>query len=230
MAGAIAGASGEARVTILGASLPHDQLHRRLSAGDIDVLALSCTLPTNLIGTARCIAAAHDLDVPVVVGGRAFGDSARRAQAIGADGWAADAEALLGPLPGLTGRTKEVPAEVSLLDAVDDAIIALAYDRLVDRFPRLASMTRYQQTRTRQDLVWMARYTAAGLLTADSTIVEELLAWLCVLLDGTVPASVITTSAQLVAETLEPHTTAGAAMLHRAAAKVSEEHDGTVKP
>jgi hypothetical protein len=39
-------------------------------------------------------------------------------------------------------------------------------------------------------------------------------------------ASVITTSAQLLAETLEPQTVAGAAILRSAAAQVEVEYDG----
>jgi methanogenic corrinoid protein MtbC1 len=226
MAAAVAGVNGEARVTMLGASLPPEQLHRRLSAGDIDVLALSCTMPTNLVGAARCIAAAHDLDVPVIVGGRAFGDSPHRALAIGADGWAVDAAVLLGPIPDLAGRSSEVSTEVLLLDAIDDAVIALAYDRMVGAFPRLSSMTHFQQARTHEDLRWMARYTAAALLTNDASVVEDLLAWLCGLLSGAVPASVITTSAQLLADTLEPRSVSGAAILRHAAAKLATDMTG----
>jgi methanogenic corrinoid protein MtbC1 len=226
MAATVAGASGEARVTMLGPSLPADQLHRRLSMGDIDVLALSCTIPTNLIGAARGIAAAHDLDVPVIVGGLAFGNSPHRAMAIGADGWAVDAKVLMGPIPDLAGRTSEVTSEVLLLDAVDDAIISVAYDRLVGAFPRLSSMTTYQQSRTREDLGWMTRFTAGALLTGDASIVEDLLTWMCGLFRGQVPASVISTSAHLLAEALEPHTTAGAAILSQAAEKMEIEHDG----
>jgi methanogenic corrinoid protein MtbC1 len=222
MAVAVAGASGQVRATMLGVSLTAEQLRRRLWAGDIDVLALSCTMPTNLIGAARCIAAAHDLGVPVVVGGRAFGESPHRAQALGADSWAPDAEALLGPVPDLVTLGSEVSTEVLLLDAVDVPLIALAYDRMVGTFPRLSSMTPYQQARTREDLQWMARYTAASLLTDDASIVEDLLAWLCGRLRGMVPASVITTSAELLAETLTPQTAAGAHILRHAAQKVVE--------
>lgn len=68
MAAAVA-AAGDVRVTVLGPSMPADQLGRRLEAGDVDVLALSCTLPTNLLGAARCVIAAHRVGVPVIAGG-----------------------------------------------------------------------------------------------------------------------------------------------------------------
>ncbi len=131
------------------------------------------------------------------------------------------------PLPDLARRSSEISTEVLILDAVDDAIIALAYDRMVAAFPRLSNMAPYQQARTREDLGWMARFTAGALLTNDASIVEDLLAWLCGLLRGMVPASVITTSAQLLAETLEPQTSSGAAILRHAAAKVEIDMTGS---
>ena len=230
MAAAVAGSTGEAKVTILGPSLPAAQLHHRLSAGDIDVLALSCTMPTNLIGAARCIAAAHDLDIPVIIGGRALGGSPFRAQAIGADGWALDPKVLLEPIPELTGRGSEISAEVLRLDAADDAIIDVAYHEMVDEFPYLSSMTSTEQARTREDLRWMARFTAGALLTNDSTIVEELLAWLCRLLAGKVPMPVITTSAHVLADVIAPTSGAGATILRGAAAKVAVDLSGAGKP
>ena len=228
MAAAVAGATGTVRVTMLGPSLPAEQLHRRLSAGDIDMIGLSCTMPTNLIGAARCIAAAHDLDVPVIIGGRALGSTPQRAMALGADGWAVDAKALVGPIPALAGRSSVVSSEVLMLDAVDGAIIALAYDRIRGTFPHLARMTPYQQARTREDLGWMARYTAAALLTSDVTIVGDLLVWLRALLRGAVSATVITTSAQLLADTLEPQAALGAAMLRQAVGTVEMDMAGSV--
>ena len=63
----------------------------------------------------------------------------------------------------------------------------------------------------------MTRYTAAALLTDDVRIVTDFLVWLRGQLDGRVSPSVITTSAHVLAKTLEPETTAGAALLSRAA-------------
>lgn len=209
------------RVTMLGPSLPADQLARRLSAGDVDLLALSCTMPTNLLGAARCITIAHEHDVPVMVGGRAFGDSPLRAQALGADGWSNDPAALLGPPPARTGVAVEPPLEVLVLDAVDPAVVALAYDRMVAIFPRLATMNPAQQARTREDFGWMARYTAAALLTGDPLIVHELLLWLCSLLAGRVQPEIVTTSALLLADAVEPDAPRGADLLRLAVGRVA---------
>lgn len=218
---AVVAASPGTRVTVLGPSLPADQLARRLSNGDVDLLALSCTMPTNLLGAARCIAVAHEQKVPVLVGGRAFGDSPLRAQALGADGWSNDPAALLGPPPARTGVAVEPPGEVLVLDAVDAAVVALAYDRMVAAFPRLATMNPAQQARTREDFGWMARYTAAALLTSDPLIVHELLLWLCSLLAGRVQPEIVTTSALLLADAVEPEAPHGAELLRQAAGRLA---------
>ncbi|MCX6401502.1 MAG: cobalamin-dependent protein [Propionibacteriales bacterium] len=220
MAAAVAGANGEARVTMLGALLPEEQLHRRLALGDIDVLALSCTMPTNLIGAARSVDVAHQWGVPVIAGGSAFGSSPHRARAIGADGWAADAVLLRGALPELAGRSIVIAPEVLLLDAVDAATVTRAHDRVVDAFPCLSETSHAHHARVREDLVWMARSTAAALLTNDRSIVEDLLAWQCRLLRDAVPSSVVLASARLLADTLEQQTASGAAVLRQAAATV----------
>jgi methanogenic corrinoid protein MtbC1 len=222
MAATIVAAAGEPRVTMLGPSLPAEYLGRRLEAGDVDVLALSCTVPTNLIGAARSIAAAHAAGVPVMAGGRAFGRTPRRAQAIGADAWAADAADLSGPVPEMTAISTSVPLEALLLDGTSDLTIALAYNRLIGAFPRLEAMTPFQQARTREDLRWMARFTAATVLTADVTILDEFLSWLGRLLAGKVPVPVLAASARLVADVVEPQAPVGAQLLHEAAARFEE--------
>ncbi len=108
-----------------------------------------------------------------------------------------------------------------MLDAVDAAVVALAYDRMVAAFPRLATMTLEQQARTREDFGWMARHTAAALLTGDPLIVDELLRWLCSLLAGRVPSEVLTTSALLLADAVEPEAPRGAELLRHAAGRVA---------
>ena len=60
------------RVMFLGASLPADDLADFLDMQQPFALALSCSIPTALVGAARSVAAAHELGVPVVGGGRAL--------------------------------------------------------------------------------------------------------------------------------------------------------------
>lgn len=81
------------RVDFLGASLPPDALISTVRDHDYMALALSCTLPGHLWEAARVIDAAHAAGMRVLVGGSAFGSDHRRADVLGADGWAASADA-----------------------------------------------------------------------------------------------------------------------------------------
>lgn len=76
------------RVTYLGPATPAAHLRAYLADAEADAVGVSCSLAANLPGAARTVRVARQLGFTVVVGGRAFGQSPRRARAIGADGWA----------------------------------------------------------------------------------------------------------------------------------------------
>jgi len=216
--------AGGARVTVLGPSLPADHLLRRLSKGDVDVLALSCTMTTNLIGAARCISVAHAVGVPVIAGGHAFGATSKRADRLGVDRWGADTTALLDPIPQLAGRSTELPTEALLLDAVRADTMDLVYSRVVAALPRVVALDPVQKAKGRNDLCWMSRATAAAVLTDDPTVIDEFLQWQLRVQHGWVPAAVVAASAHLVAEIVEPEAPRGAQMLREAAERI--EHSG----
>jgi methanogenic corrinoid protein MtbC1 len=72
----------------LGNALPADDLGDYLDSVAASAMVLSCTHPAALLGARSCVAAAHHVGVPVLVGGRAFAANAERAARIGADGLA----------------------------------------------------------------------------------------------------------------------------------------------
>ncbi len=216
--------AGGARVTVLGPSLPADHVLRRLAKGDVDVLALSCTMATNLIGAARCISVAHEVGVPVIAGGRAFGSTPERAERLGADRWGADATALLDPVPRLAERSTVIPAEALLLDAVSEHTMDLAYAHVVAALPRIAAMDPVQRAKGRDDLCWMSRFTAAAVLSDDATVIDEFLLWQMGVQHGWVPADVVIASAHVVADMVEPEAPTGARMLRGAAERI--DHSG----
>ena len=72
------------RVLFLGASVPAVDLGNFLDSQQPLALALSCSIPTALAGAARSVAAAHEVGVPVVGGGRAL-PTAERATRLGLD-------------------------------------------------------------------------------------------------------------------------------------------------
>ncbi len=68
------------RVLFLGASVPAAHLGDFLDLHQPFALALSCSMPTALVGAAHSVAVAHDLGIPVVGGGRALRTADRAAQ------------------------------------------------------------------------------------------------------------------------------------------------------
>ena len=75
------------RTTFLGGSVPATDLGEFLEAERPQALVLSCAITSHLVGARSMIAAAHAVEVPVVVGGNAFGTDGRWADATGADAW-----------------------------------------------------------------------------------------------------------------------------------------------
>lgn len=106
----------------LGTSVPAEDLAEYLQAADASALVVSCTRAANLLGARACVAAAHRAGVPVVVGGRAFGDDDQIATRIGADAHVARLPHLLEVLASWDpdpvaseGIALQVPAEVDAL-------------------------------------------------------------------------------------------------------------------
>jgi methanogenic corrinoid protein MtbC1 len=218
MAAALAAEAG-AHVTVLGPSMPSDHLRRRLDTRDIDLLAVSCTVPVNLPGAARCVAAARAVGVPVLVGGRAFAGRSQRAEAIGADGLVTAPQDLVEP-PSAAGHQVRLSEEALRLDAVSDATIDEVFARAVAADPRLAGLPPAHQERTREDLRWIVRFTGAAVLTGDPTVLDDFFASLLRILHGRVPDDVVLGGADVVADELESLAPRGASMLRQAVDRV----------
>jgi methanogenic corrinoid protein MtbC1 len=214
MAAALAAEAG-ADITVLGPSMPADHLQRRLEMGDIDVLALSCTVPANLIGAARCVAAAHAAGLPVVVGGPAFAGRPQRAAAIGAD-LLADSPQQLSEPPPAVGADVVVPEEALRLDAAPDTLIDDLLSRVLMTAPELADLPSVHRDRTREDMRWLVRFTGAAVLTDDSTVLDDHLVSLLGLSDGRVPDGAALDAADVVADGIESFAPRGATMLRDA--------------
>ncbi len=214
MAAAVAAEAG-AHVTVLGPSMPADHLRRRLEMGDIDVLAVSCTVPVNLRGAADCVAVAHAVGLPVVVGGQAFSGLQPRARAIGADALLEGPQLLCDPPPA-AGDHVLLPDEALRLDAVTDRTIDHLWARIVAAYPRIAGLPTVDQDRTRENLWWIVRFTGAAVLTGDPTVLDDFLASLLRMLHGRVPDDMALGGADVVADGVEPLAPGGADMLREA--------------
>jgi diguanylate cyclase (GGDEF)-like protein len=171
--------------TVLGASTPAEVVAEFLVRSGADSLAISCSVPIFFPGTVRLVDAAHRQGIPVIVGGPAFGHGPRRAERLGADGWAltaADAAAILlgwrSEPPSVNRDPTPVDPVARRLTAQAEALGGAAFDGLAARFPPMAGYDERQMASTREDLVFIVQFLAATLLAADQAIFGGFLYWL----------------------------------------------------
>lgn len=176
-------------VAFLGASTPVDHVAKLIVRHRPDALAVSCNLPLYFSGLTRLADAAHGAGVPVLAGGRALGPDARRAIALGADGWAVTVTDAVTVLDGWQAPPPQIPAARTIfdpaalhLDASSASLAAAAFDGLLVQFPQMRSYDDEQLARTREDLAFIVRFVAAARLVDDPDVLTEFLAWLGTLL------------------------------------------------
>jgi methanogenic corrinoid protein MtbC1 len=112
------------RTLFLGTSVPADDLAEHLASTGADVLVVSCTRATNLLGARACVGAGHRAGIPVVVGGRAFVDSTDWWRRIGADAWADSLPSLVDLLQTWEPHTGVAESQVRTVPPSVDALMA----------------------------------------------------------------------------------------------------------
>ncbi len=171
------------RSRFLGSSLPARDLADFLESQRPFAVALSCSVPSALVGASRSVAAAHALGVPVLVGGRAFGADPTRALRIGADAWATDAQSAVDTIgrwpdggPTLARPVLPIPETVDLLASERTLIVASALARVVDAVPELATVGDGID-RAATELAALIDVTAAAILLDDPAVIREQREW-----------------------------------------------------
>ena len=210
-------------VTVLGGSTPAGAVGDFLVRSGADSLAVSCSMPVFFPGTVRLIDAAHRRGIPVIVGGRAFGDGPGRAERLGADAWAgtaADAASILLAWKSDPPPARPAPAPVDpvglRLSAQADVLGRAALDGFAARFPRAAFYDDRQLARARADLVSVVRVLAAAVLAADPAILRDYLDWLQNLLaPGGIPPQALNAGLEALRPEVEAIDTGAARLLDR---------------
>lgn len=176
-------------VTFLGASTPVDDVAALLSRQRPDALAVSCNLALFFSGVTRLVDAAHRQNIPVIAGGRALGHEPGRAARLGADAWAAGIDSAVAVLRGWQHEPPHIWPETTSfntaavqLDLAAAEIADEAFESLSAGYPPMASFDDNQLARTKEDLAYITRFTAAAGLVADQTVLTEMLDWLRTLL------------------------------------------------
>jgi hypothetical protein len=153
-----------------------------------DSLAVSCSMAMFFLGASRLADAAHRQGVPVIMGGRPFGDDSRRALALGAVAWAGspgDAAAVLAGWkaepPRIHPAPVELPPEGLRLAAEAEALGGLLMSDLVDHLPAVADLDPQQRRSVEQDLTRVVHTLAAAVLVDEAAVLGDFLAWLQVL-------------------------------------------------
>ncbi|GAA3535877.1 cobalamin B12-binding domain-containing protein [Nocardioides daeguensis] len=218
-------------VAILGASIPVEQLREHLRSSLPDVLALSATMPTSLIGAARSIAAARHEDVPVVVGGNAWGSGQRRARALGAHLRLDDIREVRGRLDEIRAMQPpplpDLPDEVSWLDDVPREVLNAAFERQCAQDAALGGMDDQQRSEHERDLRSIARHAAAAVACADPSVVSDLLDWLLSMRSARgLPTEAVLDGARHLADAIDSQAPLAAAIL-RGGAPRERSHEST---
>lgn len=212
-------------VVMLGPNVPATDLQRHLRDTAPAALALSVTMPTNLIAASRSIQAARAEGVLVIVGGAAWGKGQHRARRLGADLHLDDPEQLwlvlddaedideaVGRQPPL--EKHPIPAEALLLDSPATELLAMVAERQSAANAWMHSLSPYEHSLFLQDLEWLARYTAASVACDDPTILRDLLTWMReARVPIGVPPDAVIDSCSYLADAVEPDAPAGAATL-----------------
>ncbi|MFI8092217.1 B12-binding domain-containing protein [Streptomyces sp. NPDC086080] len=202
------------RVDYLGAQTPTPQLVAHQHHTNSDAVLLSGSIPTHLPAAHAAITACQAVGVPVLAGGRAFGEDGRWARALGADGWAPDARGAAAALEA------GLPRPTAVRDAVDDlphlsdqeyTTVVRSRSRLVkhvlveleSRFPAMRGYNDAQRERTAEDLVHIMDFLATALYLDDAEVFTQFLGWTAEVLTARgVPVTSLVTGLDILAEQL----------------------------
>lgn len=165
------------RTTYLGANVLAADLGDYLAAEPPEALVLACAMTNHLVGARAGIRAGHAAGVPVIAGGRAFGETGDWASILGADAWAStprDVPQILdswNPEPrAAEGRAADPSPDLMELMQQRPSIIAAAQRELASRSdsgdPRLLA-----------EISLLLGAVEASLLVNDDRPIAEMIRW-----------------------------------------------------
>ena len=177
--------------TVLGAGVSPLRLGRYLHELGPDATAISCSVLAGLPTSRRFIEASSAAGVPTVVGGAAFGQDARRADALGATAWASSARGAIHALEGLPlvvppvgNLPRELAAELAALREQHPSMLMTIGARW-QPFGAQPPEPRYPDSpaEVARDCIDQTLHAvSAALLTDDPTVLTETRAWVTAVL------------------------------------------------
>lgn len=175
-----------ADVTVIGPSVPAEDLASFLGSEPVTAVAIASSMPTNLAGAWRTISALRSLGITLVCGGAGFGPDGRWAWALGVDLWAPDfargADLLLEALdrparpPRPPAGDASTVAELGLLRREHDDLVAAAMTAALRREPSLGDGDAGFLA-TREDVAATLAVVASATIVSDPTVATDYVAW-----------------------------------------------------
>jgi len=166
------------RTSFLGANVPGDDLREFLQIETPSSLVLSAAMTTHLLGARAVIEAAHSVGVPVIAGGKAFGESGNWAESVGADAWVGSLRDVSDAVDRLVDRDhttlkqpSPLPQDLEDLMAVRSALLAEAEDELA------GTSDGPVPNRLRDELELLLSAVEGAILTDDEVLLIDMLAW-----------------------------------------------------
>ncbi|GAA1904214.1 cobalamin B12-binding domain-containing protein [Nocardioides lentus] len=174
------------RVDYVGPAPDGDEMVRHVAAQRPRAVLLSASLTSSLGRATDVVRRLRAQEVPVVVGGQAFGDDERRARAIGASAWAAGPRQVLEMLLGLPEAMGDAPVPEPTEADAESAWIEQHREQItqyvVEGLRRTRDLGGVEVTAWREDLEgWVDHVVgclSATLATGDETIMLEARDWL----------------------------------------------------
>ena len=174
-------------VSYLGANASAEHLVRHVHEVAPRAVALSCSLSASLPRVRRQIEAVRATGTPVLVGGAAFDAGGRRAEALGATGFAVSGALAVQAVSALRPATVPAepltgpgPEEGFAIHADREQLTATLRERVAAARPAetLEDVLSGWQPALFDHLPHLVGAVAGALVAADSTVVEEAVVWL----------------------------------------------------
>lgn len=166
------------RATFLGANVLASDLREFLESDSPDAVVLSCAMTNQLVGARATIRASHAAGVPVIVGGRAFGENGEWAVVVGADAWAPHPRDLPEMLD--SWRPDIEAAEAAAANPSDELV------HLMDLRAAVTAETQRQLAAVRSDrtdprltaeISLLLRAVEASMLIGDDRVIIDMIRW-----------------------------------------------------
>lgn len=139
-------------------------------------VVITCSLPSLLPGARRLVVAAQDAGTPVIAGGRAFGTNPRRAQLVGANGWAGDVTAS-GDVVRAQAGFSQPSYRFEHASTADYARIRQRLGPITERMRATLTRKAGPEDEVLDSALFLLRSLLSSLLIDDETVLQEDLAW-----------------------------------------------------